>query len=68
MSERKPQVTTSCVANRYAGKNKRVIEFSDGPDRGGLISFSRDETGKLLVHVYRTKNVTVCFEEFEVIK
>jgi len=48
------RITTSCVANHYAGTDERIIEFMDGKTNlGGLISFRRTNDGRLLVQVYR---------------
>ena len=50
----KPRVITQCVANRYAGPNERIIEFSgESPDHGGLISFSITDDGRMIVDIYR---------------
>lgn len=44
-------VNTSPVADRYAGPDERIVEFSS-PEGGGLVSFMvRD--GKLIVDLYR---------------
>jgi hypothetical protein len=51
----RPKVTTRCVANQYAGRDERIIEFdsNDGHGRGGLISFRRNANGALIVSLYR---------------
>lgn len=57
----KPRVTTRCVANRYSGKNERIIEFGAGTKgAGGLISFKYDpDTDEIHVDVYRMERVIV---------
>lgn len=55
------RITTSCVANHYAGTDERIIEFFDSKiNLGGLISFRRTDDGRLLVQVYnQDKGVVV---------
>lgn len=48
----KPSVKTKCVANNYAAKNSRIVEFS-GENDGGLIAFHNLDSGKIRVVVYR---------------
>ena len=51
---RKPRVTVNCVANHYAGRGERIIEFfSDRAQAGGLISIREADDGRLIVDVYR---------------
>ena len=51
----KPQITTNCVANHYAGPSERIIEISSGAG-GCLIGVAEtredDGTPVLLVSVY----------------
>ena len=64
----KPRVVTACVANRYTGPEKRIIEFSFNDGTGGLISFKQPR-GKRpgRVEVYRTDGqVTVVAPREEV--
>ncbi len=49
----KPSVKTRCVANSYADKDERIIEFT-GKAGGGLIAFRNTEGGGTTVDVYRT--------------
>jgi hypothetical protein len=50
---KKPTVNTRCGANRYSATDERIIEFSDGNGKGGLISFIAKEDGTLDVCLYR---------------
>jgi hypothetical protein len=54
----KPRVLVKCVANTYSAPNERIIEYSDGNGKGGLIAFrilqdGPDGTHRLLVELYR---------------
>lgn len=64
MTRRSPvTVTTDPGANRYAGPNERIIEFSS-PNGGGLILFRVNDDGTLTVEPYRTDGtVTVRLAE-----
>jgi hypothetical protein len=54
----KPRVLLKCVANHYAARDERIIEFSFSDGSGGLIAFHEEETN--LVNVYRVdKNINV---------
>jgi len=48
----KINVNTSPVANRYAGRDERIVEFSS-PNGGGLIAFALLDDGTLRVDIYR---------------
>ena len=48
----KINVNTSPVANQYAGRDERIVEFSS-PNGGGLIAFSLLDDGTLRVDIYR---------------
>lgn len=51
--QKKPWITSKCVANAYADSRKETIaEFWDGK-RGGLIALRVTEDNKLLVNLYR---------------
>lgn len=56
---KRPSVKLRCVADAYAPRDERIVEFSS-PDgkAGGLISF-RVLNGVLQVTVYRTDNTVV---------
>lgn len=57
----KPRVITKCVANTYAGRDERIIEFSSDAG-GGLISF-RLVNGALNINLYRVDgSVIVAFD------
>lgn len=58
----KPKVKTNCPANVLDGPNDRTVEFSDGKGNGGLINFSVDNDGTLVVMLYRmeAKVVVIC--------
>lgn len=56
----KPKVKTKCPAGCLDGPNDRTVEFSDGKGNGGLINFSVQDDGTLVVMLYRMEsNVTV---------
>ena len=46
------KVNTSPVANQYAGRDERIVEFSS-PNGGGLIAFALLDDGTLRIDVYR---------------
>ncbi|MEW6359305.1 MAG: hypothetical protein AB1696_23420 [Planctomycetota bacterium] len=48
-----PRVLTRCVANHYAGKEERIVEYSFGDGIGGLISFRQCPDGTCRVDLYR---------------
>lgn len=48
----KPKVTVNPVANQYAAKNERIIEYSHN-GLGGLIALRGTDDGKLVVDLYR---------------
>jgi hypothetical protein len=51
---KRPSVNTKCVASHYACPGERIVEFSgETGEQGGLISFSVNQQGKMVVHVYR---------------
>ncbi len=58
----KPRIVTACVANRYATKNERIVEFSHN-GKGGLISIAENAIGELVVNVYRCDPGIVVFSE-----
>lgn len=50
----RPRVTVKCVAQRYAGPDERIIEFTDPKlNKGGLIRFWRADDGTLRLDIYR---------------
>jgi hypothetical protein len=51
---KRPTITTPCVADRYHATGERIAEFSTPSGKGGLISIREDETGQVIVNVYRT--------------
>jgi hypothetical protein len=55
----KPKVTVNCVANRYAGPNERIIEFSAPNGAGGLIALRIRNDGLIVVDVYRCNGVVM---------
>ena len=57
----RPSVTTRCVADSYAMRNERIVEFNanDGTGRGGLISLRVTDSGAFVVNVYRVEGATV---------
>lgn len=61
MTRRRPRVVLGCVADRYATRAERIVEFTanDGTDCGGLISLRRFEDGTLRVDVYRCSGKVV---------
>lgn len=48
----KASINTNPVANRYAGSNEKIIEYSS-PNGGGLIAFTVQHDGILRVDLYR---------------
>ena len=48
----KISVNTSPVADQYAGRDEKIIEYSS-PNGGGLISFRLMDDGTLSVDLYR---------------
>jgi hypothetical protein len=46
------RVNTSPVANQYASRHERIIEFSS-PNGGGLISFTLLDDGTVRVDLYQ---------------
>lgn len=51
-------VHTSPVANQYASPNEKIIEYSqNGTGAGGLISFSVNAAGRLVVNLYRHESL-----------
>ncbi len=62
----KPTVDKDPVANQYAGRTERIVEFGSGEPNGpgGLISFTRNDDGTLHVSLYRLdKGVVVTVSE-----
>ncbi len=58
-SRKKIKVTSPCVADRYAGADERIVEFT-GTRCGFLLSVREDDAGNLTVEVYRAdEGVTV---------
>ena len=62
----KPRVTVNPVANHYAGKDERIIEFShavNGRMFGGLISFTPHPDGtSLAINLYRLDEGVIVYE------
>jgi hypothetical protein len=51
-------VNMSPAANQYGGANEKIIEYSQsGTGAGGLISFSVDAAGRLVVNLYRHESL-----------
>lgn len=54
------KINTNPGANRYAGPDEKIIEFSGPNGAGGLIGFRADENGDIRVSLYRLDpNVTI---------
>jgi len=52
--EQRPRVTLCCVADKYHAPGERIVEFSSAKLRkGGLISISEMEDGRLAISIYR---------------
>lgn len=47
----RPRLITNCVAQQYADRNERIIEFNSSQG-GGLIAFRECPDGRLLVSVF----------------
>lgn len=50
---KRPRIITNCVANKYANRNERIVEYSFSNGKGGLIAFSLDDQGRPRVELYR---------------
>jgi hypothetical protein len=62
---KKPKVNTSCIANRYASENERIIEITT-ENLGCLISIRKNDAGALIVQLYRLDpgiRVSVCYDD-----
>jgi hypothetical protein len=52
MARSKIKVNTNAVASQYAFADEKIIEFSS-PNGGGLMAFTLQKDGTLLISVYR---------------
>lgn len=44
---------SKCVAQKFAAKREKIIQFNSGSGSGGLISFTEDDQGNVTVELYR---------------
>lgn len=59
---RRPRLISPCVANRYAGENERIAEFSFKDGGGGLIALRTLGDGTNIASLYRLEGCKASIE------